>query len=214
MFEELIFQNIMDEGDNVPFLGVADENEPEHDGEMPDEFPIIALTNTVLYPGTVIPITIGREKSVAAIKTSKNGDKWIAAVTQRDKSVNDPSIEDLYQTGTVARVLKVLKMPDGTTTAIIQGRKRCTLENLTSEDPYLKGKFRILEEMTPENDLEFKATINSIREKAKRIIELSNQIPNEAVMMIENVSNDMFLLNFVATNLNVKVEKKQDLLET
>ena len=213
MFEEFIFQNIIDDRDNVPFLGVADEDDSEVDTDIPDETPIIALTNTVLYPGTVIPITIGRQKSIAAVNASYKGDKWIAAFTQKDKEVENPGQDDLYQTGTVARVLKILKMPDNTTTAIIQGRKKVELNALTSDQPFLKGQFTVIEEEVPENNIEFTATISSIQEKAKRIIELTPQIPNEAVMMIDNVSNDFFLLNFVATNLNISVAKKQELLE-
>ena len=214
MFDEFIFDNIREERDDIPFLGVADDDETESQSDIPAELPVIALTNTVLYPGTVIPITIGRTKSIAAVNAAFKKDRWIATFTQISKDEEDPGDSNLYHTGTVARVLKILKMPDNTTTAIIQGRKRCTFDRLTSVEPYLKTNCSLLSETMPENKMEFKATINAIREKAKRIIELSIQIPNEAIMMIENVSNDLFLLNFIATNLNIGVEKKQELLET
>jgi ATP-dependent Lon protease len=214
MFDEYIFEDIMDDQDNIPFLGVADDEEPEQVGDVPNTFPVIALTNTVLYPGTVIPITIGRKKSIAAVNAAFKGDKWITAFTQRSKDIDDPGADDLFQVGTMAKVIRLLKMPDKTITAIIQGRKRCTLQKMVSLNPYLEAHCEELEEIKPDNNLTFKATINSIREKSKRIIELSTQIPNEAIMMVENVSNDLFLLNFIATNLNIGVEKKQNLLET
>ena len=215
MFDEFIFEHMREERDDVPFLGVADDDEnTEGGGDIPEELPVIALTNTVLYPGTVIPITIGRTKSIAAVNASFKKDKWIAAFTQRSRDVENPEEEELYHTGTLARVLKIIKMPDNTTTAIIQGRKRCAFDQLSSTSPYLKARCTTLTEILPENQLEFKATINAIREKAKRIIELNIQIPNEAIMMIENVNNDLFLLNFIATNLNISVDKKQELLET
>jgi ATP-dependent Lon protease len=214
MFEEILFENIMDDRDNVPFLGVADEDDSDVEVKIPADLPLIALTNTVLYPGTVIPITIGREKSIAAVNAAFKSDKWIGAFTQTAKTTEDPTIDDIYKIGTVARVLKILKMPDNSTTAIIQGKKRSEISAFSSTEPYLKGQCKVLTEEMPDNKLEFKATINSIREKAKRIIELSQQIPNEATMMVDNVSNDLFLLNFVSTNLNVGIGKKQELLET
>lgn len=215
MFDEYIFENMMEDQDNIPFMGVADDDEDSDPGiEPPDLLPVIALTNTVLYPGTVIPITIGRKKSIAAINKAYKSNKWIAAFTQRSSDLENPEEKDLYRVGTMARIVRLLKMPDKSITAIIQGRKRCSLESLVSTEPYLRAKCQKLIEIPPENNLTFRATVNSLREKSKRIIELSSQIPNEAIMMIENVSNDLFLLNFIATNLNVNIEKKQDLLET
>jgi ATP-dependent Lon protease len=215
MFDEYILEDMMDDQDNIPFMGVADDDEEQDTGgEPPRNLPVIALTNTVLYPGTVIPITIGRKKSIAAVNAAFKGDKWIAAFTQKSKDIDNPREHDLYRVGTMARIIRLLKMPDKSITAIIQGRRRCSLENMVTTEPYLKANCHLLTEVMPDNDLTFRATVNALREKSKRIIELSSQIPNEAIMMIENVNNDLFLLNFIATNLNINVGKKQDLLET
>lgn len=214
MFDEYILENMMEDQDNIPFMGVADDDSPDEGGDPPQTLPLIALTNTVLYPGTVIPITIGREKSIAAINKAYKGDKWIAAFTQKSKDIEAPGENDLYRVGTMARIIRLLKMPDKSITAIIQGRSRCSLDSIVSDDPYLRATCSPLTETKADNKLTFKATINALRDKSKRIIELSSQIPNEAIMMIENVNNDLFLLNFIATNLNISIEKKQNLLET
>jgi ATP-dependent Lon protease len=134
-------------------------------------------------------------------------------LSQKDVKIESPSSRDLYRIGTIARVLKLLKMPDGSTTAILQGRKRFQLEDMLSEDPYMLGQISTLEYEQPKNKLEFRALLSSIRDAAKQIIELSPQIPSEAVVMLKNITNDNFLLNFIASNLNIKIEEKQDILE-
>ncbi len=213
MFEEFFMQDIVDESGQFPFFGISDEDEIDGEVDIPGDIPILALTNTILYPGTVMPITIGREKSSQSIQAAFRGDRWIATFTQRSAEVEDPGFDDIYHIGTLAKVVKILKMPDNTTTAILQGRKRCQLERLTGETPYLRGACIPLKDFYDRDNIHFKATMSAIREKARKIIHLSSHIPNEAVMMIDNVSNDYFLLNLVSTNLNISIAQKQELLE-
>ncbi len=214
MVDDKFLQNIINDGDISAVLGITDDEINTIDIEnMPEEFPVLALTNSILYPGMVIPITIGRTKSVAAINYAENNDGWIVILTQKDRNVEDPKSEDLYHIGTIAKILKNLKMPDGTYTAIIQGKYRFTLQEFTSLDPFLKGKGNILPDTLPEKDLEFDALLESIKERARKIIEMSPQIPNEAIIMIENVKSNIFLLNFLASNLNIPIKEKQEILE-
>ena len=214
MSKEIIFQNIVHEGDISSILGVTDDEiNVFGDEKLPEEYPVLALTNSILYPGMIIPITISRSKSVAAVNFAEKADGWIAILTQKDKNVEDPEIDELYHTGTIAKILKKLKMPDGTYTAIIQGKFRFTLTELVSVDPFLKGKVNIVLDILPDNDIEFIAMVEAIKEKARKIVELSPQIPNEAIIMLENVKSTIFLLNFLASNLNVTIDVKQELLE-
>lgn len=214
MPKEIIFQNIVHEGDISSILGVTDDEINVFGEEkLPEEYPVLALTNSILYPGMIIPITISRPKSVAAVNYAEKSEGWIAILTQKDKNVEEPEIHELYHTGTIARILKKLKMPDGTYTAIIQGKFRFKLIELTSIEPFLKGKVEIELDVLPENDMEFMAMVEAIKEKARKIVELSPQIPNEAIIMLENVKSNIFLLNFLASNLNVTIDVKQELLE-
>lgn len=214
MPKEIIFQNIVHEGDISSILGVTDDEINVFGEEkLPEEYPVLALTNSILYPGMIIPITISRPKSVAAVNYAEKSEGWIAILTQKDKNVEEPEIHELYHTGTIARILKKLKMPDGTYTAIIQGKFRFKLIELTSVEPFLKGRVEIELDVLPENDMEFMAMVEAIKEKARKIVELSPQIPNEAIIMLENVKSNIFLLNFLASNLNVTIDVKQELLE-
>lgn len=215
MFEELfVHHGFDDENDFLPLMSIEDdEEELNPDDSIPSFSPILALKNTVLFPGIVIPITVGRDKSIRAIQKAYDEDKIIAVLSQRDSKVEDPSFHDLFQIGTVARILKLLKMPDGTTTAILQGRKRFALSQMLRETPYLEGEVSLIEYVQPDNQLEFEATISSILDFAKQIIELSPNIPSEAVMMLKNINNNSFLLNFIASNLGSKISIKQKLLE-
>ncbi|MEZ4908438.1 MAG: LON peptidase substrate-binding domain-containing protein [Saprospiraceae bacterium] len=214
MSKQIIFQNIAHEGDISSILGITDDEINTFDDEnIPEEFPILALTNSILYPGMIIPITISRDKSIAAIKYSDKKDKYVAILTQKDKNLDDPDLKDLYHTGTIAKILKNLKMPDGSYTAIIQGKYRFNLIDLVQKEPFLKGKVDIILDEIPKSDIEFTAIVEAITEKARKIVELSPQIPNEAIIMLENVKSKIFLLNFLAANLNVSIEVKQELLE-
>lgn len=202
-----------DEPDFVPLFSLEEEDEPKEDEIFPDSLPILPLKNTVLFPGIVTPITIGRDKSIRAVQKAYEDNRLIGVLSQKDVKIESPSARDLYQTGTVARILKLLKMPDGSTTAILQGRKRFQLESMISEDPFMLGNIRTLEYRPAKNKLEFRALISSIRDAAKQIIELSPQIPSEAVVMLRNINNENFLLNFIASNLGISVPDKQQILE-
>ncbi len=202
-----------DEPDFVPLFSLDEDEEAKQGEEFPDMLPILPLKNTVLFPGIVTPITIGRDKSIRAVQKAYEDNRLIGVLSQRDVKIEAPSARDLYAIGTIARVLKLLKMPDGSTTAILQGRKRFQLLEMLSEDPYMLGSIATIEYTQPKNKLEFRALISSIRDAAKQIIELSPQIPSEAVVMLKNITNDNFLLNFIASNLNIKLEEKQAILE-
>lgn len=213
MFKDFFLPAGMDEeGDFMPFITLEDESQFKKD-EFPAVLPVLALKNTVLFPGIVIPITVGRDKSIKAIHKAYEENKLIAVLSQKDAQMEDPSKEDLYQVGTVARILKLLKMPDGTTTAILQGRRRFSLVEMVSESPYLMGQIDIIIIGQPDNKLEFDATIASIRDLAQQIIELSPQLPSEAVVMLKNITNNAFLLNFITSNLGIDNASKQNVLE-
>lgn len=215
MFEEILaHRGIEEEGDFLPMISIEDEEEPVNGEGIPDILPVLALKNTVLFPGIVIPITVGRNKSIKAINTAYEDNRLIAVLSQKDANIEDPSSEDLYRVGSVARILKLLKMPDGTTTAILQGRTRFSLEEMMTEHPLMMARIRTLNYLQPVNVLEYEALISSILDLAKDIIELSPNIPSEAAVMLRNISNHSFLLNFVASNLNAKIQLKQQLLET
>lgn len=214
MFEEWLFpQNLNDESDFLPIMTLEEEDEQDPKETMPDQLPILVLRNTVLFPGLVIPITIGREKSLKAVDKAYHADRLIAVLAQQDSDNEDPDVEDLFSIGTVARIVKMLRMPDGTVTAILQGRKRFSLGSILSEDPYLLGEIHPLEYKPVKNPVEFEAIIASIRDMAKQIIELSPNIPDEAVVMLRNISRNAFLLNFISSNLRIDVRRKQKILE-
>jgi ATP-dependent Lon protease len=214
MFEEYFAQQRFDDdSDFLPLLSVDEEEEAHPNEVYPDILPLLALKNTVLFPGIVIPITVGRDKSIKAINRAYDDDRYVAVLSQRDSDLEAPDQSDLYSVGTIARILKLLRMPDGTTTAILQGRKRFVLEEMTKEDPYMQGRVSPLEYEEVEDQLEFEALLASILDRAQQIIELSPNIPTEANMMLKNIQNSSFLLNFIASNLGVKVPIKQQLLE-
>jgi ATP-dependent Lon protease len=214
MFEELIAHPGFDEdGDFLPLMSIEEEGEPDNDETYPEILPVLALKNTVLFPGIVIPITVGRDRSIRAINRAYEEGRIIAVLSQRDSKVEDPGLEDLFQIGTVARILKLLRMPDGTTTAILQGRKRFKLEEMIRDNPYMEARIHPLENTWPENKLEFEALISSILDLARQIIELSPNIPSEAMVMLRNINTPSFLLNFIASNLGAKIKVKQEILE-
>lgn len=212
MFENIVMSPKQDDQDVIPFFSIGEDDE-QGDELIGAEIPILALRNTVLFPGVVIPITVGRNKSIAAVSASFDKDKLIGVISQKELNVENPDLKDLYKVGTVAKIVKKIKMPDGSTTAILQGRTKFSLEAMVSDDPFFKGQVSKLKMNKVENDLDFEALVSSIRDMAKKIIELSPQIPSEAIMMLSNIKSDSFLLNFIASNLNVSVAKKQLLLE-
>jgi ATP-dependent Lon protease len=202
-----------DDAEFMPMMSIDEEDENQKGEVFPEIMPILPLKNTVLFPGVVIPITVGREKSIKAVQKAYDTNKIIGVLSQKDSSSDDISIDNLYRIGTVARILRLLKMPDGSTTVILQGRKRVDLIEMVTDEPFLQGDTRIRDYIEPTNKLEFEALIATIRDKAREIVDLSPQIPNEAQVMLKNISNDVFLLNFIASNMNMKLPAKQNILE-
>ncbi|NNF01507.1 MAG: endopeptidase La [Bacteroidia bacterium] len=204
---------IDDDTDLIPLLSTEDE-EILNSTEIPDTLPILPLRNTVLFPGVVIPITVGRDKSIKLIKDSYKGDKVIGVVSQKDVDVEDPEFTDLNKVGTAAQILKMLRMPDGNTTVIIQGKRRIKLNKLVHEDPYFVADVTpSADAMSPKDDKEFAALIDSLKDLSLQIIRQSPQIPSEAAFAIKNIESAAFLTNFISSNMSAEVETKQELLE-
>jgi len=210
--DSLSSQDIDGNSELIPLMTPEDE-EAINNEALPESLPILSLRNTVLFPGVVIPITAGRDKSIKLINDANKGGKVIGVVAQIDETIEDPTAEQLHQTGTVARILKVLKMPDGNTTVIIQGKKRFAIDMVEQEEPYIKATIKEVEESRPKRDKEFKAIIESVKDIALQIIDESPNIPSEASFAIKNIESDSFLINFVSSNMNLNVTEKQDLLE-
>lgn len=211
--DSLSLQDFDENSELIPLMTPEDEEEIRKE-DLPNSLPILSLRNTVLFPGVVIPITAGRDKSIKLIKDANNGSKVIGVVSQKDESVEDPTGKDIYKTGTVARILRVLKMPDGNTTVIIQGKKRFQIDEVVSEDPYLTATVKEVPEARPaEKNEEFGAIIDSIKDLSLQIIKDSPNIPSEASFAIKNIQSDSFLINFVSSNMNLSVTEKQRLLE-
>ena len=211
--DSLSFQEFDENSELIPLMTPEDEEEISKE-KLPETLPILSLRNTVLFPGVVIPITAGRDKSIKLIDDANKGSKVIGVVAQKDESVEDPSAADIHETGTVARILKVLKMPDGNTTVIIQGKKRFKVAEVITEEPYINATIREVPEARPaEKNKEFEAIIESIKELALQIIKDSPNIPSEASFAIKNIKSNSFLINFVSSNINLSVKEKQALLE-
>lgn len=208
-----MMDDMKEEGDVIPVFSLGDD-ELKFEDSYKDIMPILALKNTVLFPGVVIPITVGRDKSIKALQKADKGDKFLGVLTQKDMESEDPTPEGLHSVGTVARIMKILKMPDGSTTAILQGRKRFTPGVFVENDKMLEATVNIIEESIPLKNIEFNAIMSTVRDFSKKIVELSPNIPSEANMMLQNIKNNGFLLNFIASNMNLGVAKKQEILET
>jgi ATP-dependent Lon protease len=203
-----------EEVDFMPLFSI-DENEEseEEEEEYSNILPILALKNTVLFPGVIIPVTVGRTKSINAVNEAYKTDKTIGILTQKEITIADPLMDDLYKTGVVAKVLKVLKMPDGTTTAILQGKKKLILKELIESEPFLRGSFDFLPLSPVDSTPQFIAIISAMREMAEKIIKISPNIPNDASLMLNNIKTPRFLINFIGSNLNSDVATKQQILE-
>ncbi|MFD0962483.1 endopeptidase La [Pseudofulvibacter geojedonensis] len=211
--DSLSLQDINEETEFIPLMTSEDEEEINSES-LPEELPILPLRNTVLFPGVVIPITAGRDKSIQLLNDAYNEKKEIGVVAQKNKEVENPTKEDINHIGTVARILRVLKMPDGNTTVIIQGKKKFELNEIVKEDPYLIATVNeIIEDKPANEDKEFKAIIDSIKELSLDIIKQSPNIPSEASFAIKNIESSSFLINFISSNMNLSVSQKQDLLE-
>ena len=207
-------QNIDEDSDLIPLM-TSDDEEAISKESLPETLPILPLKNTVMFPGVVIPITASRDKSIKLINDSNTNDKLIGVVSQKDSKVQSPSLNDIHPSGTVAKILRVLKMPDGNVTVIIQGKKRFSIEQILSEEPYITAKIKEIPELKPEkNNKEFGATIESIKDIALKIIEENPNIPSEASFAIKNIQSDSFLVNFVCSNMNLSVDEKYKILNT
>lgn len=211
---EILLPDILDgEGDIIPIIADGDDGELE-DVEVPESLPILSLRNTVLFPGVVLPISIGRPKSIQLIKDAYRTDKIVGTVAQKDPDLENPQFSDLHTIGTIGQIVKLLEMPDGSTTAIIQGRKRMMLSELVSEDPYFVAKVRTLPEARPDvASKDFDAIVGSLRDLSLKIIKINPNISPEASFAIKNIENNTYLINFICSNTDIKVQDKQKLLE-
>jgi len=210
--DNLSLQELDTDAELIPLMTPEDEEEMNNE-ELPETLAILPLRNMVLFPGVVIPITAGRDKSIRLINEANADSKIIGVVAQKDESVEDPTAADIHTVGTVARILRVLKMPDGNTTIILQGKKRFEIDAVTDEEPYLKATIKEFEETRPEKkDAEFTTIIETVKDLAIQIIKESPNIPSEATFAIKNIESDSFLVNFVSSNMNLSVKEKQDLL--
>lgn len=214
LLDRLSLQDLHEDAEFIPLLSPEDE-EAMNKEEVPSELAILPLRNTVLFPGVVVPVTAGRDKSIKLINDANTNGKVIGIVAQRNQEDEDPSFKDLHTVGTVAKILKVLKMPDGNTTVIIQGKKRFEIVEEVSSEPYLRAKVKEAAEQraTEEEQEEFEAIIESIKDVALEIIKNNPTLPSESAFAIKNIESRSFLINFVSSNLGIPVEQKQHLLE-
>ncbi len=203
--------------DDMDFMPIIPMNENDNDGlndiEIPKELPVLPLRNTVLFPGVVLPITVGRDKSIKAVNDAYRADKLIGVLAQKDSNIEDPGVTDLEDVGTVARIIKLIKMPDGGTTVILQGKRRFKVGAVTAEDPYFKAQVVLLQEEEAPKEQDFEAYVSNIKDLAAQIIQLSPNIPSEASIILKNIENPSFLIHFISSNLNTELHEKQQLLE-
>lgn len=204
---------IDEDTDFIPLLSSEDEDSMLAE-KLPDVLPILPLKNTVLFPGVVIPITVGRDKSIALIKESYKGDKTIGVVAQKNDTIEEPTYDDLHTVGTVAHIIKMLRMPDGNTTVIIQGKKRFKIKEFLQSEPYHKAAVAAFNEVKPpKGDKEFEAIVSNLKETSHQIIKQSPNIPTEAGFALNNIESAAFLVNFISSNMNATTQEKQNMLE-
>lgn len=211
--DNLSLQEIQSDAELIPLMTPEDEEEMNNES-LPEDLAILPLRNTVLFPGVVIPITAGRDKSIKLLNDANAKGKIIGVVAQIDEDIEEPTAKDIHKVGTVAQIMRVLKMPDGNTTVILQGKKRFEIDTITQEEPYLRATIKEVVEKRPEaDDEEFKTIVDSIKDLAIEIINESPNIPSEATFAIKNIDSNPFLINFVSSNMNLNVNEKQDLLQ-
>ena len=211
---EMFLPEMLDgEGDIIPIIADGDDGDLE-DVEVPESIPILSLRNTVLFPGVVLPISIGRPKSIQLIKDAYRHDKIVGTIAQMDPDIENPDFRDLHSIGTIGQIVKLLEMPDGSTTAIIQGRKRMILDELVSDDPYFIAKVKSIPEAKPDlQSKDFDAIVGSLKDLSLKIIKINPNISPEASFAIKNIENNTYLINFICSNTDIKVQDKQKLLE-
>ena len=216
MLEEGLYQLFPEEVSDhefIPLISAEDEDAMDKE-ETPEVLPILPLRNTVLFPGVVIPITVGRDKSIRLIQEANKGNKIIGVVAQRNPDLDEPSFEDLYMIGTQASIIRMLKMPDGNTTVILQGKKRFSIKGLVATEPYFKAQVEEYPELNrDDSNKEQQALFESIKDQALRVIQISPEIPSEASVAIKNINGLSFLTNFISSNMKANVEQKQTMLE-
>ncbi|HZH01838.1 MAG TPA: endopeptidase La [Flavisolibacter sp.] len=202
--------------EDMDFLPIIPMNENEGEAfdkkDLPDELLLLPLRNTVLFPGVVLPITVGRDKSIKAVNDAYKGNKLIGVVAQKDSNIEDPGVNDLEAIGTVAKIVKQIKMPDGGITVIIQGKTRFSINQITAEEPSFKATFTVLEDDEISSEPDFAAYVANIKDLATEIIQLSPNIPSEAAVILKNIESPSFLIHFVSSNLNTDIKEKQRLL--
>lgn len=208
-----LFLNAEDEMDFMPIIPLNETDQDDGAVVIPGELPILPLRNTVLFPGVVLPITVGRDKSIKAVNDAYKGDKLVGVVAQKDSNVEDPEVKDLEKVGTVARIVKQIRMPDGGTTIIIQGKSRFAIESVVSEEPYFRARIRKLEEQEAPKEADFEAYVATIKDLASEIIQLSPNLPAEASIILRNIENPSFLIHFVSSNLNTDTKENNGCLK-
>ncbi len=214
MLNKLLFGNADDEMEFMPIVPLGEEDMPDDEKEaLPAELPVIALRNTVLFPNVVIPITVARDKSVKALQEANKTGKMVAVLAQLDPAQDEPGLEDIAKVGTVAQIVKQIKLPDGNTTIFIKGRLRFKVLEFTKEEPCFMARVEYLEDTTEESDQEFEAMVSNVKDLSQQIVNLSPNMPQEANMVLKNIENNKFLIHFIASNLNCDLKDKQDLVE-
>jgi len=206
------FLSIEEDGEFLPIIS-DEEIEENENVEITDALPILALRNSVIFPGVIMPISVGRDTSIKAVKTANKKDKLIAVLAQTNAKEEDPGFDDLHEVGTLARILKMLKMPDGNNTVILQGVSKVKFVEGVQTEPFMSAHFTKIEEVKPPETKEIKALVSTIEDMAKEIIEKSSHIPSEASIVLKNIKNRFALINFICSNLNASVIDKQKLLE-
>jgi len=211
---EFLIPDVLDgEGDIIPIIADGEEGDLE-DIDIPETIPVLSLRNTVLFPGVVLPISIGRPRSIQLIKDAYRNDKIVGTVAQKDPDMENPGYNDLHSVGTIGQIVKLLEMPDGSTTAIIQGRKRMVLSELVSDDPYFIARVKPMPERKPEpSSKDFDTIVGSLKDLSLKIIKINSNISPEASFAIKNIENNTYLINFICSNTDIKVQDKQKLLE-
>lgn len=212
-YQSLLLGDFAGEGDLIHLITEEEGDAANQVDSFPDSIPILSVRNTVLFPGVVIPITVGRQRSIKLVKKAQKGDKLIGVCAQINPNNDDPSWDDIYHVGTVAKIIKMIVLPDGNTTIIIQGKNRFKITETLSEDPYFTARVEYLEENFPKNSKRIQALEESIKEAAAKILHLNPEIPREAQVALDNIDNTAFLTHFLSSNINASVEAKQKLLE-
>jgi len=214
MIDQNLYLMIDDDPEQSIPLPTADEEKEMSTSEIPDAVPILALRNTVLFPGVVLPITVGRDASLKLVKDAFGDDSLIGVIAQKSSELEDPTPDDLFEYGTAASILKLIKMPDGSKSIVIQGKRRFRTKKYVQEDPYFIAEVEAVEEEYDTDEIELDALIRSIKELAIQIVNLSPNLPSEAAYAIQNIESPTFLIHFIASNLQIEVNEKQSLLET